>query len=148
MTIKSADDAVVTETMADRLRGVQLEPWRRLRCTDENDEAAWDVYAESLFLPGHGPQAEGGGGAKGRATGAEDADAAAGAQMQMPRLESAWTEDKLLRAVSGMADGRPGETRRVGGNKCKEEEVGAAAAAAAAVRGRGGTTSGSAMELD
>ncbi|RDA89656.1 hypothetical protein CP533_3901 [Ophiocordyceps camponoti-saundersi (nom. inval.)] len=52
MTIKTTTegDAVTTETMVDRLRFVQAEPWRSLQCIDEHDEAAWEVYNESLFL--------------------------------------------------------------------------------------------------
>lgn len=52
MTIKTAGDGetVVTETMADRLRAVQAEPWRRMRFVDENDEEAWDVFTNT-FVP-------------------------------------------------------------------------------------------------
>lgn len=87
MTIKTtADgDSVTTETMADRLRLVQGEPWRKMRYTDENEEAAWDVYNESMFLrPGDGKAAEG-------MTELEGV---------VPRFEARWDEKKLLEAVS------------------------------------------------
>lgn len=60
MTIKTTTDGdtVTTETMADRLRAVQSEPWRKMRYTDENDEAAWEVYNESLFLRPKGAEGE------------------------------------------------------------------------------------------
>ncbi|KAM0324941.1 hypothetical protein ACHAQA_007908 [Verticillium albo-atrum] len=52
MTIKQSGDgsAATSDTMLDRLRSVQSEPWRKLKYTDENDEAAWEVYNESLHL--------------------------------------------------------------------------------------------------
>jgi len=52
MTIKTANngDAVVTETMADRLRAVQSEPWRKMRFVDENELEAWDVFSQT-FVP-------------------------------------------------------------------------------------------------
>lgn len=52
MTIKNANDpdAVVTETMADRLRAVQAEPWRRMRFVDENDGEAWETFMNT-FVP-------------------------------------------------------------------------------------------------
>lgn len=55
MTIKNANDAdaVVTETMADRLRAVQAEPWRRMRFVDENDGEAWETFMNT-FVPMRG----------------------------------------------------------------------------------------------
>lgn len=52
MTIKTAGngDSVVTETMADRLRAVQSEPWRKLRFVDENELEAWDAFTQT-FVP-------------------------------------------------------------------------------------------------
>ncbi|CAI4210929.1 unnamed protein product [Parascedosporium putredinis] len=50
MTIKTAGngDSVVTETMADRLRAVQSEPWRKLRFVDENELEAWDAFTQTF----------------------------------------------------------------------------------------------------
>jgi DNA-directed RNA polymerase III subunit RPC5 len=53
MTIKSSGggnggDQTTTETMADRLRHVQTEPWQKLRYVDENDADAWDLYHQTL----------------------------------------------------------------------------------------------------
>ncbi|KAM0494742.1 hypothetical protein ACHAPB_007956, partial [Verticillium nonalfalfae] len=56
MTIKQSGDgsAAQSDTMLDRLRSVQSEHWRKLKYTDENDEAAWEVYNESLHLRDQG----------------------------------------------------------------------------------------------
>lgn len=105
MTIKTtADgDAVTTETMADRLRSVQSEPWRKLPYTDENVEAAWEVYNDSLFLKAV-PAAEGA-----ADNAAPAADAQPGAQLQdtTPRFDSKWGGKRLLEAVSGITKSDP-----------------------------------------
>ncbi|KAH7134311.1 Sin-like protein conserved region-domain-containing protein [Dactylonectria macrodidyma] len=93
MSVKATGegDGVAVETMADRLRAVQSEHWRTLRYTDENEEAAWEVYNESLFL---------------RPTQGEDAEAAAddGRQLEeaVPHFGTRWTDKQLLEAVSGI----------------------------------------------
>lgn len=181
MTIKStaADgDEVVTETMADRLRAVQLEGWRRMEYADEDTEDAWNAYQESLFLrpAGAGPprpaaapdpvaaddddEEEGEGGeedddkvrdkGKGKekevavAPAPADVGGAADLDERVPRLETDWGEDELLRAVSGIkaTDKKPGEeavtepAEPMGGGggreKGKGKEVVAPTAAAAA----------------
>ncbi|PNY27160.1 Uncharacterized protein TCAP_02912 [Tolypocladium capitatum] len=100
MTIKTtADgDAVTTETMADRLRFVQTEPWRKMRYTDENDEAAWEVYNESLFLkPGAGAEPP-----------TEDEEAVERRlEEQVPRFSAKWGDKKMLEAVSGIVKPEP-----------------------------------------
>ncbi|KAF7549024.1 hypothetical protein G7046_g8471 [Stylonectria norvegica] len=97
MSIKTTaeGDAVAPETMADRLRLVQSEPWRKMRYTDENEEAAWEVYNESLFLqptadedPARGKQPEG-----------KDERAL---EQAVPRFASRWDDLQLLEAVSGI----------------------------------------------
>ncbi|KEY68117.1 hypothetical protein S7711_05526 [Stachybotrys chartarum IBT 7711] len=97
MTIKTtADgDSVTTETIADRLRSIQGEPWRKMRYVDENDEAAWDAYNDSLFLKP--TQAEG-----------DTAPPAAGADEKPPVLEDAvpvlrtpWGETEYLESIFG-----------------------------------------------
>ncbi|TDZ40954.1 DNA-directed RNA polymerase III subunit rpc5 [Colletotrichum trifolii] len=112
MTIKTTADgaAAKSETMADRLRHVQLEAWRKLKYTDENDEAAWDIYQESLILHGKA-EAD-----KTAPPGDEDeekkkAALAAGEAESKPivdlaeavaHLETRWGDDELLEAVSGI----------------------------------------------
>lgn len=94
MTVKTTTDgnALTTETMADRLRIVQGEPWRKMRYTDENEEAAWDVYSESMFLRTEGAQQPGEAATK-DARPLEDI---------VPRFESRWEDKKLLESISGI----------------------------------------------
>lgn len=98
MTIKTTVDGetVAAETIADRLRSVQSEPWRKMKYTDENEEAAWDVYNESLFLTSGAtpaPQQE------------DDKSTAANTPAldeSVPAYASTWGEQAHLEAVSGM----------------------------------------------
>lgn len=100
MTIKTtADgDVVATETIADRLRSVQSEPWRTLRYTDENDDAAWDIYNESLFLR---PEAEEGNVAEGGES------VQAGLDGRVPSFSTTWGDKELLEAVSDIKKPEP-----------------------------------------
>jgi DNA-directed RNA polymerase-3 subunit RPC5 len=132
MTIKTSTDgeAATTETMADRLRAVQSEPWRKLRYTDENEEAAWDVYNESLFLqnPAAGvPQANEDDDEemevvdKGKMKeGADEEDDAAAEGKKaasegpnlaehVPHFSTKWGDKELLEAVSGIKKQEPEE---------------------------------------
>lgn len=104
MTIKTTTDgdAVTTETMADRLRFVQTEPWRKMRYTDENDEAAWDIYNDSLFLQ---PQPEEPAGAATAA--ASGTEIAAGLEGRVPQFGTRWGDTEYLEAVSGMKKSEP-----------------------------------------
>ncbi|OAA69540.1 sulfite reductase beta subunit [Cordyceps fumosorosea ARSEF 2679] len=103
MSIKTTADGetVTTETIADRLRSVQSEPWRKMRYTDENEEAAWEVYNESLFL-----SAKGGSEAKGKKkSGADEAAAEAenaSIEGAVATFASKWESGQLLEAVSGI----------------------------------------------
>ncbi|KAL7924504.1 Sin-like protein conserved region domain-containing protein [Trichoderma austrokoningii] len=101
MTIKTAADGtadgVSTETMADRLRSVQTEPWRKMRYTDENEETAWEVYNDSLFLR---PKA--------------DATATAPAVPEdhdleelVPTLGNKWNDKQFLESISGITKPEP-----------------------------------------
>ncbi|KAF4592609.1 sulfite reductase beta subunit [Ophiocordyceps camponoti-floridani] len=152
MTIKTATDgdAVTTETMADRLRFVQAEPWRSLRYVDENDEAAWDVYNESLFV--NPPPVEDDN--KGKLDPAETSSSSATAQAKpvpaaplstlVPRFVSQWDDKQLLEAVSGItkpepeveplkdaaADERPIRARSGGGSAASRADKGKARASA------------------
>lgn len=109
MSIKTTADGetVTTETIADRLRFVQSEPWRKLRYTDENEEAAWEVYNESLFLnaPAEQQTAAPAEEKKKKAAGEEDEDVVP----QQKSIEGAvstfgskWESNQLLEAVSGI----------------------------------------------
>jgi DNA-directed RNA polymerase III subunit RPC5 len=52
MTVKPTADGEeeATDTMPERIRAVQEEPWRKLKYVDEDNEEAWDVYNDSLFV--------------------------------------------------------------------------------------------------
>ncbi|KAL6904044.1 Sin-like protein conserved region domain-containing protein [Trichoderma evansii] len=101
MTIKTAADGtadgVSTETMADRLRSVQTEPWRKMRYTDENEETAWEVYNDSLFLrPKADPAGE-------PAPAPEDHDL----EELVPTLGNKWNDKEFLESISGITKPEP-----------------------------------------
>ncbi|KAF6831738.1 DNA-directed RNA polymerase III complex subunit rpc37-like protein [Colletotrichum musicola] len=109
MTIKTTADGsqAKSETMADRLRSVQIEPWRKLRYTDENDEAAWDIYQESLILraPGdNGKPPPAGDDEEKEKKAALDAETKPAVDLAdcLSKLETKWGDDELLEAVSGI----------------------------------------------
>ncbi|KAL2888810.1 DNA-directed RNA polymerase III complex subunit Rpc37 [Ceratocystis lukuohia] len=106
MTVKTAGeggDAIVTETMTDRLRAVQAERWRKLAYTDENFDEAWDAYEETLLPLRNGinapPSAEAG----------DDKeklkkikpDPVNKLSNTFRELETRWDDVRLLEAVSG-----------------------------------------------
>lgn len=125
MTIKSMGDGdeAAAETMADRLRGVQLEPWKRIDFADEESNDSWLTYQQSLLLQTYDDdvdekQAD----AKGKAPAVEgeeeEAEAGKEGNAGAPDLDERvyglgtdWGEDQLLRAVSGIKadDKKPGE---------------------------------------
>jgi DNA-directed RNA polymerase III subunit RPC5 len=110
MTIKTTgdSDAVTTETMADRLRSVQTEPWRKLKYTDENEEASWDVFHESLVLrPRDGTGAgETSDGKKVVGDGEGDGHLKTVAD-QTVLARAVWEGHDLLQAVSGIQKPNP-----------------------------------------
>ncbi|KAI6759369.1 hypothetical protein HG530_010049 [Fusarium avenaceum] len=99
MTVKATGDGetVTTETMADRLRSVQTEHWRTMHYTDENEEAAWEVYNESLFLR---PAEEEGAGGDKKADDTEEVEPVL--EESVPKFARRWDDDELLEAVSGI----------------------------------------------
>ena len=125
MTIKSAmdgDGGVATETIADRLRKVQMEPWRRMEWVHDEAELAWEAYNECLLLR---PSAEGAAGGEKEAVGDEAVDGTTGGEKdvkskgkevagsgtvdggaadlvdRVPHLKTDWGEKELLQAMSG-----------------------------------------------
>ncbi|KYK59137.1 DNA-directed RNA polymerase III subunit rpc5 [Drechmeria coniospora] len=101
MTIKTTTDGdtITTETMADRLRYVQTEPWRKLRYTDENDEASWEVYNDTLFLKPK-PDADG--------ADVPVADAKGDLEEAVSTFASKWGSKQMLEAVSDIVLPEPG----------------------------------------
>ncbi|KAK2010774.1 DNA-directed RNA polymerase III complex subunit Rpc37 [Colletotrichum eremochloae] len=120
MTIKTTPDGATakSETMADRLRAVQMENWRKFKYTDENDEAAWEIYQESLIMRAPGdaskpqmPLADEEDEEKKKAA-LEGADVLESMPVvdlaeQVARLETKWGDDELLEAVSGIKKPKP-----------------------------------------
>ncbi|EGX95356.1 sulfite reductase beta subunit [Cordyceps militaris CM01] len=105
MSIKTTADGetVTTETIADRLRFVQGEAWRKLRYTDENEEAAWEVYNESLFLSASEARAPPPGSEKKKKTGSNEEELPyRSLQGAVATFASKWESGQLLEAVSGM----------------------------------------------
>ncbi|KAL7804694.1 Sin-like protein conserved region domain-containing protein [Trichoderma aethiopicum] len=127
MTIKTTSDGadgVSTETMADRLRAVQTEPWRKMRYTDENEETAWDVYNESLFLrPRADPTAT-------TAGEQQQAEAEQDLEELVPTLGNKWDDTQFLESISGIKKPEPAPEPPAEQKK-KPEPVAAAAAAPA-----------------
>lgn len=112
MTIKTTaeGEAVTTETMADRLRSVQSENWRRMKFTDENADSAWDVYNESLFLQtdketeeGQQPKVKEGDAEKDEIKAQEELETS------VPRFKTKWGDKQLLEAVSDIKKPEPKE---------------------------------------
>lgn len=147
MTIKNANDAeaAVTETMADRLRAVQAEPWRKMRYVDENDGEAWDVFTNTFV-----PMRE----VKEPAEGEEGDPKSLDADLDTVQwLETGWSVNDIEEKISGKRDDGSGEQPRSedadGGAKVKAEpDAGRAPSRAppvAARRGRG--RAGTAMDL-
>ncbi|KAL7792018.1 Sin-like protein conserved region domain-containing protein [Trichoderma ceciliae] len=123
MTIKTTGegaDGISTETMADRLRSVQTEPWRKMRYTDENEETAWEVYNDSLFLR---PKAD-------PLTG-EQAAAAADTERELeelvPTLGNKWSDNQFLESISGIKKPDPIPELPVERQRKPEPSVAAAA---------------------
>ncbi len=109
MTIKSAGaegDVPVMETIADRLRAVQIEPWMRTNFLNEELDASWAAYGENLFLqPRGGGNAATTASAKGKEkAGNEDASQAANTlRDNVPTLQTSWEEQDMFRAMRGEA---------------------------------------------
>lgn len=107
MTIKTTSDGadgVSTETMADRLRAVQTEPWRKMRYTDENEETAWDVYNESLFLR---PRADPTATTAGEQQQQQQAEAEQDLEELVPTLGNKWDDTQFLESISGIKKPEP-----------------------------------------
>lgn len=176
MTIKSsgggsAGDQPTTETMADRLRHVQTEPWQRLRCVDENDADAWELYHQTLvYRP---PTTENGDSkdakdkGKTKETKPDDGDDEL-LDTEATHLRTHWGEEDLLHAVAGkdrqgVLEGYGNEPLPPGvkpGNAESKKEGGSAAAAKGKAKPAAATTArapakakapasrGTAMEID
>lgn len=114
MTVKQNTDGseeIVQETMADRLKKVQLEAWKKMRYVHEEASDSWAVAEEALFLHQPEPAAvdqEAGAAAKGKAPEVAEADPLSQPGLpdlvdKVARLRTAWDEDSMLETTSGIA---------------------------------------------
>ncbi|KAI5926636.1 Sin-like protein conserved region-domain-containing protein [Camillea tinctor] len=116
MSIKSAgtgNGEITTETMTDRLRSVQMEPWRKLKYEDDESPKAWNIFTDNLvYRKVRQENAKDKGKGKEKATEADplaidDAD----------QLKVQWGTEEFLRAVSGMKDGLDGSSDLLSGDQ-------------------------------
>ncbi|KAM7182782.1 Sin-like protein conserved region domain containing protein [Rhypophila sp. PSN 637] len=121
MTLKAAMDGgggVTAETIGDRLRAVQKEPWKSMDYYHDESVASWAAYKECLLLrsgqPAINPTDKG----KGKEVATDDDKEADDDDSGSPELaervshlKTDWEEDDLLRAMAGIGkhDKKPGE---------------------------------------
>lgn len=97
MTIKQTgaggDEEIVQETIADRLKKVQTEGWRRMRYMHDEAADSWAAAEEALHLQDHsvaaGKQPEG-------AVAEDLVD-------KVAALRTGWDEDGMLETTSGIS---------------------------------------------
>lgn len=122
MTVKSAaadGGEDVQETMTERLRAVQMEPWTRMAYVPGNYEAAFEAYGKNLVLgekdgKGKGLDEEEDESGKMRRRNPGDATDLVD---EVGKLRTAWDEDELMTAVTGL------NPRAERAKKVKEEEA-------------------------
>ncbi|SPN99907.1 uncharacterized protein DNG_02759 [Cephalotrichum gorgonifer] len=149
MTIKNADaESISTDTMADRLRAVQAEPWRKMRFVDENEEEAWDVFTNTfvplrrIAEPAEKEQAKEG---EEEAAAEEEEPKSLDADLDTVEwLETGWTISDIEGKIRREGGGVGGQVRSEEVKVKAEPGVGRAASASA----RRGRARGSAMEID
>ncbi|KAI1759360.1 hypothetical protein GGR53DRAFT_150363 [Hypoxylon sp. FL1150] len=122
MSIKSAgadSGEASVDTMIERLRKVQTEPWIKLKYEHEESERAWDMFGNHLIYASakNAAAAEEGGKGKGKETEKDEKTAGTVAVAQEERYTSQWSEEEFLRAVSGLADNRHGDSNFPGSDE-------------------------------
>lgn len=96
MTAKATVDGEESQvdTMIERIRVAQEEPWRKLRYVDEESSEAWNKF-EELFVDIEHARAKPGGVGLGKER--ENADVE---EMGIPKLESSMTNTHYVDAIS------------------------------------------------
>ncbi|EAQ87507.1 predicted protein [Chaetomium globosum CBS 148.51] len=132
--------------MADRLRNVQTEAWRRMEWVHDEAELAWEAYNECLLLRSGGA---GGGGVKegvdeeGKGKGVAGVEAGGGVVDEsgaadlvekVSWLKTDWGEQELLRGAGRAGKGAAGTSSDAGASARRST--------------RRGATKGNAMEID
>lgn len=131
MTIKKTSDGseeIVQETMADRLKKVQTESWRKHRYVHDEAGDSWAVSEEALFL--RAPAAASGTSAAAADKQPVEDHGVAGLAEQVATLRTGWDEDGMLETTSGIKKAGPVKV------EISDDEP-AAPSAAAASRGKG-----------
>ncbi|KAI1381954.1 hypothetical protein F4677DRAFT_400378 [Hypoxylon crocopeplum] len=116
MTIKSAgsnDGELTVDTMVDRLRKVQIEPWTKLKYEDDDSNKSWNMFTNNFIYDGVkdtrpvNPAKD----VKGKGKGKAEEDT-------LEKHKAQWAEDEFLKAVSGLRDNQQGD-----GNLPGDDEV-------------------------
>ncbi|KAI1779580.1 hypothetical protein F4818DRAFT_436883 [Hypoxylon cercidicola] len=144
MSIKSAgadSGEVAVDTMIERLRKVQTEPWTKLRYEHEDSEKAWAMFENHLiYASAKDASASAGKGKEKETAGADGTVAIAGEE----RYAARWGEDEFLKAVSGLGDHQQGKFQGDDELQIKAEIIDQSSAdptrGAGTARGRGGRT--------
>lgn len=111
MSIKSAgadSGEVAVDTMIERLRKVQTEPWIKLKYEHENSEKAWSMYENHLIYASakDASGAEHNDGGKGKE---KENAASTVAVAHEEQYRAQWGEEEFLKAVSGLGDNQQGD---------------------------------------
>lgn len=128
MTIKQSkdggDDELVQETMADRLKKVQTETWRKMRYVHDESADAWAVSEEVLYVDdaAKGKDVETGGGGH----------AVAALADKVAALRTGWREVSMLETTSGIQNPERGVKVEI-----SDDETPAAGAGGAGAPGKG-----------
>ncbi|KAI1824014.1 Sin-like protein conserved region-domain-containing protein [Xylaria intraflava] len=129
MSIKSADSGggeLTTETMADRLRTVQTEPWSRLQYEDDESAKSWHVFNNNLVYrraktaPSNLDNRDEGKG-KGKAIGVLQISSSSSSSSDSEQLDSKWDVDDYLKAISAMKTGPEGSQKSADPDEIRTE---------------------------
>lgn len=106
MTIKSAGadgEEIVQETMADRLRKVQIESWSKMRYVHDEASDSWAMSEDALYLQPKGGD-ESSGDAAAIAAGKEPEVAPGQKELvdRLAKLQTVWDEEHMLEKTSGV----------------------------------------------
>ncbi|KAI2635335.1 hypothetical protein GGS21DRAFT_515329 [Xylaria nigripes] len=130
MSIKSADTGggeLTTETMADRLRTVQTEPWARLQYEDDESAKSWNVFNNNLVYRSskHTADEDNKDEGKGKGKGKEIIQiSSSSSSSDSEQLQSQWDMDDFLKAISAMKTGPEGSQKQADTEEIIKKEGG------------------------
>lgn len=107
MTIKQTtegDEELVQETMADRLKKVQNETWRKMRYVHEESADSWAMSEEVLYTNNGNEKDEQDEVAAAESSGSAATAVHAGGGLvdKVAALSTGWREEKMLETTSGI----------------------------------------------